>query len=120
MLVKLEKDGGIFYNTFDQEKKTSLVNFADDHADSNARKLHMVCKMNPLEYVGCNIYTGDRCYINFDCCILDCGRVDIGNDVLIAPGVHVYCATHPIDPGKLFHLLTYEKTRSQKKDVHQC
>lgn len=47
---------------------------------------------------GANIYCGDRLYLNFDCVILDCARVDIGRDVKIGPGVHIYTAHHPLDP----------------------
>ena len=46
---------------------------------------------------GYNIYFGDNVFINFDCVILDVCRVDIGNNVLFAPGVHLYTATHPLD-----------------------
>ena len=46
---------------------------------------------------GCNISAGDNLYINYDCTILDCNRVDIGNNVLIAPKVQIYTAHHPID-----------------------
>ncbi len=44
---------------------------------------------------GCNISAGDNLYINYDCTILDCNRVDIGNNVLIAPKVQIYTAHHP-------------------------
>jgi maltose O-acetyltransferase len=47
---------------------------------------------------GANIHAGDRLYMNFDCVVLDCGRVDIGDDVLFGPGVHLYTALHPLDP----------------------
>lgn len=47
---------------------------------------------------GSNISLGDRVYMNFQCVILDCNRVDIGADVMFGPGVHVYAATHPLDP----------------------
>jgi len=46
---------------------------------------------------GFNIHLGDRSFINFDCTMLDCRRIDIGEEVLIAPGVHIYTATHPVD-----------------------
>ena len=46
---------------------------------------------------GSNISVGARFYANFDCVILDPGRVEIGDDVFLGPGVHVYTATHPID-----------------------
>jgi maltose O-acetyltransferase len=48
---------------------------------------------------GFNIFLGARCFVNFDCVFLDCHTITIGDDVQIAPGVHIYTATHPIDPG---------------------
>jgi len=47
---------------------------------------------------GFNIHVGARVYMNFQCTILDCNRVEIGDDVMIGPGVHIYTATHPVDP----------------------
>lgn len=47
---------------------------------------------------GENIHVGDGFYANFDCVVLDVCRVDIGDDCLLGPGVHIYTATHPLDP----------------------
>ncbi|WP_279222051.1 sugar O-acetyltransferase [Clostridium rectalis] len=47
---------------------------------------------------GMNIKWGENSYANFDCVILDCATVNIGNNVLIAPNVKIFTATHPIDP----------------------
>jgi len=46
---------------------------------------------------GTNIKFGNRVFINFNCCILDVMKVDIGDDVLIGPNVQIYAATHPLD-----------------------
>ena len=46
---------------------------------------------------GSNLHVGDRFYANFDCVVLDAGRVEVGDDCQFAPGVHVYTATHPLD-----------------------
>jgi len=46
---------------------------------------------------GTNIYLGKKVYLNFDCVILDVCEVRIGNHVFIAPGVHLYTATHPLE-----------------------
>lgn len=46
---------------------------------------------------GTNIYLGEKVYFNFDCVILDVCEVRIGNKVFIAPGVHIYAATHPLE-----------------------
>lgn len=50
-----------------------------------------------LDY-GVNTRIGERFYANFGCVILDVAPVTIGDGVMFAPGVHVYAATHPIDP----------------------
>lgn len=47
---------------------------------------------------GCHIFAGDNVFINYDCVILDCNYVHIGDDVLLAPKVQIYTAYHPIDP----------------------
>uniref|UniRef100_A0A7S1XA11 Maltose/galactoside acetyltransferase domain-containing protein n=1 Tax=Compsopogon caeruleus TaxID=31354 RepID=A0A7S1XA11_9RHOD len=47
---------------------------------------------------GFNIRLGDSVYMNFDVVILDCALVTIGDHVLFGPGVHVYAATHPVEP----------------------
>ena len=46
---------------------------------------------------GFNIAIGVRSFLNFNCVLLDCNRITIGDDVQIAPGVHLYTATHPLD-----------------------
>ena len=46
---------------------------------------------------GFNIAIGDRTFVNYDCLLLDCNRITIGDEVQIAPGVHIYTATHPIE-----------------------
>src|SRR6476646_2849657 len=47
---------------------------------------------------GCNIFAGDKLFINYDCVILDCNVVRLGNNVLLAPKVQIYTAYHPLDP----------------------
>ena len=47
---------------------------------------------------GCHIYAGDNLYINYDCTILDCNTVHLGNNVLLAPKVQIYTAYHPTNP----------------------
>lgn len=47
---------------------------------------------------GYNISIGAGTFVNLDCVFLDCNRITLGHDVQVAPGVHLYTATHPIDP----------------------
>lgn len=46
---------------------------------------------------GFNIFIGENTFLNFDCVLLDCNRIDIGDDVQVGPGVHIYTATHPLN-----------------------
>ncbi|PIG91001.1 sugar O-acetyltransferase [Gloeocapsopsis sp. IPPAS B-1203] len=46
---------------------------------------------------GCHIYAKENLYINYDCMILDCNKVYLGNNVLLAPKVQIYTAYHPLD-----------------------
>lgn len=46
---------------------------------------------------GYNIHAGENFYANFDCAFLDVCEIRIGDNCFIAPGVHIYTATHPID-----------------------
>jgi maltose O-acetyltransferase len=46
---------------------------------------------------GFNIRIGRRTFINYDCTFLDCNLITIGDEVQIAPGVHIYTCTHPLD-----------------------
>lgn len=43
------------------------------------------------------IYAEEGVFINFGCTILDGGGVYIGRKTLIAPGVHIFTAEHPIE-----------------------
>ncbi len=49
---------------------------------------------------GYNVHVGDGFYANFDCVILDVRRVEIGDNCLLGPGVHIYAATHPVDAAR--------------------
>jgi maltose O-acetyltransferase len=47
---------------------------------------------------GYNIHVGDNFFANFDCVILDVCEVRFGDNCMLAPGVHIYTATHPVNP----------------------
>lgn len=47
---------------------------------------------------GKNIEVGNNFYSNYNCTILDVGRVIIGENVMFAPNVSIYTAGHPIHP----------------------
>lgn len=49
---------------------------------------------------GYNIHVGENFYVNFDCVFLDVCEIRIGDNCFIAPGVHIYTATHPLNPNE--------------------
>jgi len=46
---------------------------------------------------GYNIKVGKSVFMNYNCCILDVMEVTIGNNVMFAPNVQIYTATHPLE-----------------------
>ena len=46
---------------------------------------------------GYNIEMGENVFINYNCTMLDCNKIKIGNNVLIVPNVQFYAATHPVE-----------------------
>jgi maltose O-acetyltransferase len=46
---------------------------------------------------GTQIFLGDGVFMNIGCVILDGARVTLGSNVLLAPGVHIYTASHPVE-----------------------
>lgn len=46
---------------------------------------------------GCNIFLGNNVSINMNCTFVDCNKIIIGNNVLIASNVQIYTAAHPIE-----------------------
>ncbi|MBB6690011.1 acetyltransferase [Cohnella xylanilytica] len=46
---------------------------------------------------GYNIHVGENFYANFDCVFLDVCEIRIGDNCFLAPGVHIYTATHPVE-----------------------
>lgn len=47
---------------------------------------------------GYNIHVGENFYANFNCVFLDVCEIQIGKNCMVAPGVHIYTAAHPLNP----------------------
>ena len=45
---------------------------------------------------GYNIVLGENFYTNYNCTILDCAKVTVGNNVLFGPNVCLFTAGHPL------------------------
>ena len=46
---------------------------------------------------GTNIHFGNKVIVNMNCTFLDNNRINIGNNVMIAPDVRIYTATHSVN-----------------------
>lgn len=56
--------------------------------------------LNPPFYCdyGENVHIGKNVFMNFNCSILSCAKVEIGDHCYIGPNVQLYTAIHPFDP----------------------
>jgi maltose O-acetyltransferase len=66
---------------------------------------------------GSNVHVGDDVFLNFGCVFLDVCRVTLGDNCMLGPGVHVYTATHPLDPAERASGLEYGKPVELGGDV---
>lgn len=66
---------------------------------------------------GSFIRLGAGVFMNFGCVVLDCAMVTIGDRTLIAPGVHIYTATHPINTAQRSALWEYALPITIGRDV---
>lgn len=66
---------------------------------------------------GYNLQVGDDFYANFDCVFLDVCEVAFGDRCLLGPAVHVYSATHPLDPAERAEGLEYGEPVTVGDDV---
>ncbi|HYK74166.1 MAG TPA: maltose acetyltransferase domain-containing protein [Pseudoneobacillus sp.] len=58
---------------------------------------------------GYNIHVGENFYANFDCVFLDVCEIKVGDNWFIAPGVHIYTATHPLNATERISGVEYGK-----------
>ena len=75
----------------DQERKQELLRAMFGHI---GKGVHVDIDFH-CEY-GKHIFIGDKVIINMNCTFVDNNRIDIGNNVLIAPNVQIYTATHSV------------------------
>ncbi len=65
--------------------------------------------INPPFYCdyGSHIEVGENFFANYNCTMLDVGRIRIGDNCLFAPNVSIYTAGHPIHPATRNTLYEY-------------
>lgn len=116
--MKTEKEkmvSGQYYDASDRElvkermnarRLTRLFNESHETDENQRRELlkQLFGSIGENAYIeptfrcdyGYNIHVGDQFFANFDCVFLDVCEIRIGHNCLIAPGVHIYTATHPL------------------------
>ncbi|UGB33239.1 sugar O-acetyltransferase [Metabacillus sp. B2-18] len=75
------------------EKRTELLK---DLLGSTGENVYMEPNIR-FDY-GYNTHVGENFFANFDCTILDVCEVRFGDNCMLAPGVQIYTATHPLHP----------------------
>ena len=56
---------------------------------------------------GYNITIGKNFYANYNCTILDCAKIEIGDHVLLGPNVSLFTAGHPLEADERIKGLEY-------------
>lgn len=80
----------------DSERSGILRNMLGSIGQRSAVGRNFLCQC------GKHIFIGDKSVINDNCTMMDENHIRIGNQVLIAPNVQFYTATHPIDYNERF------------------
>jgi maltose O-acetyltransferase len=82
------------------------LNVTEYHADTMQDVIRELCPNSaPDLYLeppfhcdyGVRIHAAEGVFVNFGCTFLDGGGITIGKKTLIAPGVHIYTARHPLE-----------------------
>lgn len=100
-------DGAVFEEMKRARRLTQKLNTADRADFETLREIagELLGKsenafINPPFYCdyGTNIQVGKNFFANYNCTILDVGKVIIGDNCQLAPNVSIYAAGHPLHP----------------------
>jgi maltose O-acetyltransferase len=84
------------YNTMSPDKKEELDTLIKDILGKSGKNIVVEPPFH-CDY-GKNIEVGNNFFVNYNCVILDVGKVIIGENVMFAPNVSIYTAGHPVHP----------------------
>lgn len=82
------------------------LNHTEYHAGSMQAIINELCPnsakdlyLEPPFYCdyGVHIHAAEHVFVNFGCTFLDGGTITIGAHTMLAPGVHIYTAEHPLE-----------------------
>ena len=90
------------YNLVDYSDRKEQMRILDELLGSRGENTQITAPFF-IDY-GKFIYLGNNCEINMNCVFLDCNRITIGDNALIAPGVHIYTVFHPIAADERFRI----------------
>lgn len=88
------------------KKKLHRLNVTEYHTEKMPEVLRSLFPNSAADFYveppfycdyGEGIYAAEGVFINFGAVILDGAKVTIGKKTLIAPGIHIYTAQHPLD-----------------------
>jgi maltose O-acetyltransferase len=82
------------YNNLNYSDKIGQLNILDELLGSRGNNIQITAPFY-VDY-GKFIFLGNNCEIYMNCVFLDCNRIIIGDNALIAPGVHIYTVFHPV------------------------
>jgi maltose O-acetyltransferase len=89
------------YNSLDYSDKTEQLRILDELLGARGKHTQITAPFF-VDY-GKFIFLGNNCEVNMNCVFLDCNSITIGDNVLIAPGVHIYTVFHPISANERFN-----------------
>jgi len=84
------------FNMSDPEDEIKRTDILKKLLGKTGKKFYMEQPIR-MDY-GSNIEVGENFYSNYNCTILDCGRVIIGDNVMMGPNVSLYAVGHPLHP----------------------
>lgn len=95
------------YNQTLEDESDVRVNLLKELLGSTGENVYMQPNIR-FDY-GYNTFVGENFFANYDCIILDCCEVRFGDNCMLGPGVHLYTATHPLNPTERNSGIEYAK-----------
>ena len=90
------------YNMVDYSDRKEQMRILDELLGSRGENTQITAPFY-IDY-GKFVHLGNNCEINMNCVFLDCNKITIGDNTLIAPGVHIYTVFHPIRAEQRFNV----------------
>lgn len=84
------------YNMCRPDKKEEMTALIKSILGKTGEEIHIEQPFH-CDY-GYNIEVGENFYSNYNCIMLDVGKITIGKNVMFAPNVSIYTAGHPVHP----------------------